>query len=103
MDIAWNDDLVPLLLKRYPASDNMGPPPVNLAVALTFPKLRAKYGDSVTYEQNPKAHVQTEFGFDITQVAKQWFTSDRYHDFIGFQVSKPLLERAFLRTDASSF
>jgi hypothetical protein len=42
--------------------------------------------------------VQTEFGFDVVQVAKQRYTSDSYHDFIGFQVSKPVLERAFLKT-----
>lgn len=80
------------------SSDNSGHPLVNHCVALCFPKLRAKYGESVTYEDNPRAHLQTEFGFDITQVAKQRYTSDRYHDFIGFQVSKPLLGRAFYRT-----
>jgi hypothetical protein len=32
------------------------------------------------------------------QVAKQRYTSDEYHDFIGFQVAKPLLERAFQKT-----
>jgi hypothetical protein len=80
------------------SSDNQGHPLINHAVALTFPKLRAKYGAVVTYEMSPKAHIQTEFGFDITQVAKRRYTSDRYHDFIGFEVSKPLLERAFLET-----
>jgi len=30
------------------------------------------------------------------QVAKNRYASQQYHDFIGFQVSKPLLERAFL-------
>ncbi len=80
------------------SSDRSGHPLINHAVALAFPKLRAKFGDAVTYEQNPKAHLQTEFGFDITQVAKHRYTSDRYHDFIGFGVSKPVLERAFLST-----
>lgn len=80
------------------SSDNTGHPAINHAVALTFPKLRRKYGERVTYEQNPKAHIQTEFGFDITQVAKHRYTSDSYHDFIGFEVSKPALERAFLKT-----
>ena len=80
------------------SSDNVGHPAVNQSVALLFPKLRAKYGDTVTYEDNPKAHIRTEFGFDMTQVAKNRYTSDRYHDFIGFEVSKPVLERAFLDT-----
>jgi hypothetical protein len=31
----------------------------------------------------------------MVQVAKNRYTSDRYHDLIGFEISKPLLERAF--------
>ena len=77
------------------SSDNLGHPTVNRAVALEFPKLRKKFGNEVTYADNPKAHIRTEFGFDVTQVAKNRYTSDRYHDFIGFEVSKPVLERAF--------
>jgi Zinc dependent phospholipase C len=84
-------------LAHYSA-DFTGHPTVNRAVALGFPKLRAKYGGTVTYAQCPKAHIQTEFGCDITQVAKQRYTSDRYHDFIGFEVAKPLLEQAFFET-----
>jgi hypothetical protein len=77
-------------------SDNSGHPTINRVVAIEFPKLKKKYGDSVTYADDPKAHIRTEFGFDMVQVAKNRYTSDRYHDFIGFEVSKPLLERAFL-------
>jgi Zinc dependent phospholipase C len=84
-------------LAHYSA-DNCGHPTINQAVALQFPKLAKKYGKQVTYEDNPKAHIRTEFGFDVTQVAKNRFTSDRYHDFIGFEISKSLLERAFLDT-----
>ena len=80
------------------SSDYSGHPLVNHAVALAFPKLRAKYGENVTYENDPRAHIRTEFGFDMTQVAKNRYTSDQYHDFIGFQVSRPLLERAFVET-----
>jgi len=81
-------------LAHYSA-DNMGHPTINRSVALQFPKLRKKYGNEVTYEDNPKAHIRTEFGFDMVQVAKNRYTSDRYHDFIGFEISKPVLERAF--------
>jgi len=84
-------------LAHYSA-DNSGHPTVNKAVGIQFPKLRKKYGDVVTYEDNPKAHIRTEFGFDVTQVAKNRYTSDRYHDFIGFEISKPVLERAFQDT-----
>jgi hypothetical protein len=77
------------------AADNCGHPTINRVVAITFPKLRRKYGSEVTYVNDPKAHIRTEFGFDMVQVAKNRYTSDRFHDFIGFNVSKPLLEKAF--------
>ena len=80
------------------AADNMGHPTINQAVAIEFPKLRQKYGNVVTYEDNPKAHIRVEFGFDVTQVAKARYTPDSYHDFIGFEISKPVLERAFQDT-----
>ena len=77
------------------ASDIAGHPAVNEAVAMQYPKLRAKYGDSVKYAQDHTAHLKTEFGFDMVQVSKNRYASQQYHDFIGFQVSKPLLERTF--------
>ena len=77
------------------ASDIAGHPAVNASVAIQYPKLRAKYGHSVTYEDNHSAHLKTEFGFDMVQVAKNRYASQQYHDFIGFHVSKPLLERSF--------
>jgi hypothetical protein len=80
------------------SSDNMGHPIINQVVAIEFPKLRKKYGNEVTYADDHKAHIRTEFGFDMVQVAKNRYTSDRYHDFIGFEVSKPVLERAFVKT-----
>src|SRR5215471_19298157 len=80
------------------ASDNTGHPTINRVVGITFPKLRKKYGPEVTYSDDPKSHIRTEFGFDMVQVAKNRYASDRYHDFIGFEVSKPVLERAFVET-----
>jgi hypothetical protein len=76
-------------------SDIAGHPAVNQAVSIQYPKLRAKYGNSVRYAQDHTAHLKTEFGFDMVQVAKNRYASQQYHDFIGFQVSKPLLERTF--------
>ena len=84
-------------LSHY-ASDLAGHPTVNTAVGLEFPKLRAKFGPQVTYGEDATSHIRTEFGFDLVQIAKQRYTSESYHDFIGFQVSKPVLERAFLKT-----
>jgi Zinc dependent phospholipase C len=76
-------------------SDNCGHPAINAAVAMEFPHLEKKYGKSVTYEDSPKSHIRAEFGFDMTEVAKNHYTSDRFHDFVGFEISKDLLERAF--------
>jgi hypothetical protein len=84
-------------LSHY-AADNSGHPTINLVVALEFPKLKKKYGNTVTYADDPKAHIRTEFGFDMVQVAMNRYTSDRYHDMIGFEVAKPLLQRAFQET-----
>jgi hypothetical protein len=77
------------------ASDIAGHPAVNQSVSIQYPKLRAKYGNSVRYAEDHTAHLKTEFGFDMVQVAKNRYASEKYHDFIGFQVSKPLLERTF--------
>jgi hypothetical protein len=81
-------------LSHY-TSDINGHPAVNEAVALRYPKLRAKYGHSVRYAQDKSAHLKTEFGFDTLQVYKNRYASEQYHDFIGFKVSLPLLERTF--------
>ena len=81
-------------LSHY-AADIAGHPAVNQSVAIEFSKLRAKYGKSVRYAQDKTAHLKTEFGFDTVQVAKNRYASQQYHDFIGFQVSKTLLERVF--------
>jgi len=81
-------------LSHY-ASDIAGHPAVNYSVAMQYPKLRAKFGQSVRYAQDKTSHLKIEFGFDTVQVAKNRYASQQYHDFIGFQVSKSLLERAF--------
>ncbi|MGB8260426.1 MAG: zinc dependent phospholipase C family protein [Terracidiphilus sp.] len=81
-------------LSHY-ASDIDGHPAVNQAVAIQYPKLRAKFGNSVRYAQDRTAHLKTEFGFDTLQVARNRYAPEQYHDFIGFQVAQPLLERCF--------
>jgi len=64
-----------------------------------IPQLRKKFGNVVTYEDNPKAHIRTEFGFDVNPGSEEPHTSDRLSpDFIGFRISKPVLERAFQDT-----
>ncbi|HVO63007.1 MAG TPA: zinc dependent phospholipase C family protein [Terriglobales bacterium] len=80
------------------AADTTGHPTVNEIVAMQFPRLRARYGKIVTYAEDPKAHIRAEFGLDVEEVAKNQFRGDVYHDFIGFEVAKPVLERAFQKT-----
>ncbi len=70
----------------------------NLSVPQLYPKLKKKYGDVVTYEDDPAAHLKTEFGFDVIEVAKGNFAPAAYHDFIGFSVAKELLAQAFQDT-----
>jgi hypothetical protein len=70
----------------------------NVGEPLLYPKLQKKFGDVVTYEDNPAAHLKTEFGFDVLQVARGNFAPQAYHDFIGFFVAKELVERAFSDT-----
>ncbi len=71
---------------------------VNLAVPILYPELRARFGKTVTYWDNPLSHIRTEFGFDVLQVAQGRYAPDRYRAFIGFKVAKPVLERAFQDT-----
>jgi hypothetical protein len=63
-----------------------------------YPKLRAQHGNSVTYADSPSTHVLVEFSFDVVQAASGAYVSDMYQSFIGFQVAKPVLERAFVAT-----
>jgi len=81
------------------ANDNTGhPEAVNRAVPMVYPKLRARFGDIVTYVDAPKEHVIVEFSFDIVQTAGGAYLPAAYQSFIGFRVAAPLLERAFRET-----
>ena len=81
------------------AADNHGHPvAINRAVPMMFVKLKNKFGPVVTYADNPAAHLRVEFSFDVIQVAQSHYAPEAYHDFIGFQVAKPVLERAFAKT-----
>ena len=85
-------------LAHYAADNNGHRIATNLSVPILYPKLRRKFGKEVTYWDNPLAHIRTEFGFDVLQVAQGRYAPDRYRAFVGFEVSKPVLERAFLDT-----
>ena len=85
-------------LSHYAADTSGHELATNLAVAITYPELAKKYGPVVTYGEKPSAHMKVEYGFDVDQVAEGNYASKAYHDFVGFEVSKPVLERAFART-----
>jgi len=70
----------------------------NLAVPIEFPKLRAKYGNSVSYAEGKREHVQTEFAFDINEIAHHRVAPLRYLRHIGFRVSMRQLALAFYQT-----
>jgi len=70
----------------------------NHVVPLVYPKIEKKFGKDVTYEDNHLAHSRVEISFDVLQIARGNYATQEYHDFIGFNVAKPVLERAFLKT-----
>ena len=85
-------------LAHYVADSTGHPLGTNRAVPLEYPKLRAKFGDEVTYVEDPKRHIMVEFAFDVVHVAAGAYLPQAYRDFIGFEVAKDLLERAFRET-----
>jgi len=85
-------------LAHYAADNNGHRLGTNVAVPVLYPDLRREFGQSVTYWDNPLSHIRTEFGFDVLQVAQGRYANDQFRKFIGFKVSKPVLERAFLDT-----
>jgi len=87
-------------LSHYLADEYGHSRATNVTVPLLKPnkKLREKYGDFITYADDHTSHSRLEFSFDVLLVSRGNYTSQAYHDFIGFQVSKPVLERAVLKT-----
>ncbi|MEO6923098.1 MAG: zinc dependent phospholipase C family protein, partial [Bryocella sp.] len=70
----------------------------NLAVPLEFPKLRNRYGSRVSYAEGERQHVQTEFAFDINEIAHQRLAPLRYLRHVGLEVPTRQVELAFFQT-----
>ena len=70
----------------------------NRSVPLTYPQDKEKYGDYVTYEQDPITHIRVDFGFDVLQTARGNYASESYQQFIGFKIDTAVLNRAFIKT-----
>ncbi len=76
---------------------------VNPAVADEFPRLAKKYGPSVTYDENPHAHVRTEFAFDVNEISKRRMAPSAYLRHVGLSVPSRLLAQAFFETYGLDF
>jgi hypothetical protein len=85
-------------LAHYAADNDGHRLGTNRAVPVLYSNLRKKYGDSVPYENSKLAHIKTEFGFDVLEIARERYAPESYHDFIGFEVARPVLDRAFKET-----
>ena len=85
-------------LAHYVADNNGHAIGTNRAVAIMYPKLRAKFGDEVDYDEAPKQHILVEFSFDVLHVAAGAYAPEAFQRFIGFEVAQPLIERAMLET-----
>lgn len=70
----------------------------NLAVPVEFPKLRRRYGNVVSYAEGEHQHVQTEFAFDIDEVANRRFPPVNYLRHVGLEVPTRQLALAFYQT-----
>lgn len=70
----------------------------NLAVPVEFPKLLAEYGPEVNYAEGRHQHVQTEFAFDINEIAHHRLAPVHYLRHIGLEVPAQQLSLAFYQT-----
>lgn len=70
----------------------------NLNVPIIYPDLQKKFGNVVTYNDDHTSHSRIEFAYDVLQIGQNGYTSEGYHDFIGFNMAVPVLERAFYET-----
>ncbi len=70
----------------------------NLAVPVEFPKLEAKYGKVVNYAEGQRQHVQTEFAFDINELAHDRMAPPRYQKHIGLAVPVRQVALAYYQT-----
>lgn len=71
---------------------------VNLAVPVEFPKLKARYGASVSYAEGKHQHVQTEFAFDIDEISHRRLAPLHYLQQVGLKVPTQQLALAFYET-----
>ena len=71
---------------------------INPATAVEFPKLKRKFGDTVTYGESPHGHIRTEFAFDVEEMKNKDIAPPAYLERVGFKVPSRFLARAFAAT-----
>lgn len=86
------------MLAHYEADTVGHPEATNLAVPVIYPKLAHEYGSTVTYADSPSAHLETEFRFDVLQVAHRRDIPNLFEHSIQFKVPREFLERVFRET-----
>ena len=85
-------------LSHYIGDSNGHPLATNVAVPVEFPDLEAKYGKEVNFAEGKHQHVQTEFAFDINEIAHHRMAPVHYVRHIGLKVPVRLLTVAFYQT-----
>ena len=76
------------MLAHYEADTIGHPEATNLSVPVIYPKLAHEYGNSVTYADSPSAHLETEFRFDVLQVAYRRDIPNLFENSVGFKVPR---------------
>jgi hypothetical protein len=70
----------------------------NVSVPVEFPRLRDRYGNVVTYAEGEHQHVQTEFAFDINDIAHGRLAPVHYLRHVGLEVPTQQVSIAFYQT-----
>ena len=85
-------------LSHYAADNNGHPMAVNRAVPLFYPKLGVKFGKLVTYADDPSPTPRRSSLSTSFRPPRAATPPPHTRSFIGFEVAKPLLDRAFQDT-----
>ncbi len=80
------------------ATASATPKPPTSPSPSSFPSSAHKYGHIVTYGEGEHQHVQTEFAFDINEIAHHRFAPVHYLRHVGLEVPTKQLALAFYQT-----
>jgi hypothetical protein len=77
-------------LAHYAADNDGHRIGINRAVPILYPRLGKKFGNSVSFEDDKLAHVKTEFGFDVLEVARS-LLEQSFKETYGLELKDVLL------------